>query len=154
MYDPKSFSDFYAQASNTQEPLGDLPNIFAGTPFFSTQPFPCFQSFDPSFFPVLDPSFFNLPPPFRIPEHKSYTKKIGTISPEERRLKIERFLEKRQRRNFGKKISYGCRKRVADNRIRIKGRFVTKAQAGALKGLENGKNNVPLPLIQKYLEDE
>ena len=33
-----------------------------------------------------------------------------------------------------KKVSYDCRKKVADQRIRIKGRFVTKKQAlGYLK---------------------
>lgn len=75
-----------------------------------------------------------------------HRKQIGTLTPEERKMKIERYLMKRKSRNFGKKVSYACRKRVADSRIRIKGRFVTKAQAEALKGLENDKNNVSLPL--------
>ena len=48
------------------------------------------------------------------------------------REKIMRFLAKRERRNFAKKISYHCRKRVADGRLRIKGRFITSAQAAAL----------------------
>ena len=76
----------------------------------------------------------------------AHRKQIGTLTPEERKMKIERYLIKRRSRNFGKKVSYACRKRVADSRIRIKGRFVTKAQAEALKGLENEKNNVSLPL--------
>ena len=59
--------------------------------------------------------------------------KIGTISIEERRLKVQKFLEKRKRRNFKKKISYMCRKKVADQRIRIKGRFVSKVQADAIQ---------------------
>ncbi|CAG9330713.1 unnamed protein product [Blepharisma stoltei] len=74
------------------------------------------------------------------------TKKIGTLTLEERRLKIEKYLEKRKKRTFSKRIAYACRKRVADSRIRIKGRFVTKVQAEALKGLENERNNVSLPL--------
>lgn len=106
---------------------------------------------------------FEPPVPHKYPKHRNETapearpvhmpvipfvssKQIGTLTPEERKLKIERYLEKRQKRNFGKKVSYACRKRVADSRIRIKGRFVTKAQAEALKGLENSKNNVSLPL--------
>lgn len=60
------------------------------------------------------------------------TKKIGTLSFEERRTKVYRFLEKRKCRNFSKKVSYNCRKRVADNRIRVKGRFITKSQAEAI----------------------
>lgn len=54
------------------------------------------------------------------------TAKIGTISAEERREKVLRFLEKRKRRVYTKKISYLCRKRVADQRERFKGRFVSK----------------------------
>ena len=73
-----------------------------------------------------------------------HAKKVGTISVEERRMKIERYLEKRSRRNYGKKVSYACRKRVADTRIRVKGRFVAKKIAEALKGMENEKNNVSL----------
>lgn len=54
------------------------------------------------------------------------TGKIGTISAEERREKVLRFLEKRKRRVYTKKISYLCRKRVADQRERFKGRFISK----------------------------
>lgn len=59
-------------------------------------------------------------------------KAVGTLTPAQRREKILRFLEKRARRSFSKKISYHCRKRVADGRLRIKGRFITSAQAAAL----------------------
>jgi hypothetical protein len=55
--------------------------------------------------------------------------KIGTLTVEERREKVQKFLEKRKRRVFKKRISYQCRKRVADSRVRVKGRFVTKEQA-------------------------
>jgi hypothetical protein len=33
---------------------------------------------------------------------------------------------KRKNRNWDKKVSYVCRKRVADSRLRIKGRFITR----------------------------
>lgn len=59
-------------------------------------------------------------------------KAVGTLTPAQRREKIVRFLAKRARRSFSKKISYHCRKRVADGRLRIKGRFITSAQAAAL----------------------
>lgn len=42
----------------------------------------------------------------------------------ERSLKIEKY--KNKKRNWMKKISYNCRKRVADSRLRIKGRFISK----------------------------
>ena len=51
----------------------------------------------------------------------------------ERNVKIQRFRDKRARRNFGKKVAYTCRKTVADSRVRVKGRFITKAEAERLK---------------------
>ena len=54
---------------------------------------------------------------------------IGTVTAEVRRKKIERYLEKKKKRTWKKKIHYDCRKKVADNRLRIKGRFVTRTKA-------------------------
>ena len=61
-------------------------------------------------------------------------RKIGTLTVEERREKIEKYLQKRKKRTWNKKISYDCRKKVADSRLRIKGRFVTKEQAVTILG--------------------
>ena len=61
-------------------------------------------------------------------------RKIGTLTIEERKIKIEKYLQKRKKRTWNKKISYDCRKKVADSRLRIKGRFVTKEQAVAMLG--------------------
>eukprot|EP01017_Pseudomicrothorax_dubius_P043150 TRINITY_DN7134_c0_g5_i1.p1 TRINITY_DN7134_c0_g5~~TRINITY_DN7134_c0_g5_i1.p1 ORF type:complete len:386 (-),score=85.47 TRINITY_DN7134_c0_g5_i1:161-1318(-) len=57
------------------------------------------------------------------------SRKVGALSLEERRAKVEKYLLKRKQRTWNKKISYDCRKRVADSRLRIKGRFVTREQA-------------------------
>jgi len=72
-------------------------------------------------------------------------KQVGTLSTEERKRKIERFLEKRKRRSWAKEISYDCRKRVADNRLRVKGRFVTRLQAMSSLGPET---------VQKLLDSQ
>lgn len=48
------------------------------------------------------------------------------------------YLEKRRRRSFAKKVAYDCRKKVADQRIRVKGRFVTRSQALTLLNLPEG----------------
>ena len=51
---------------------------------------------------------------------------IGTLTKLERKKKIERYLQKKRKRTWVKKIHYDCRKKVAENRLRVKGRFVTK----------------------------
>ena len=47
-------------------------------------------------------------------------------------LKVRAFLEKRRRRTFEKKITYMCRKKVADARIRYHGRFINIRQAKSI----------------------
>merc|ERR1712196_273975 len=53
-------------------------------------------------------------------------KRIGIYTLEERKKRLARFHEKRSRRIWRKKIKYGCRKKLADNRPRVKGRFVKR----------------------------
>mmetsp|Transcript_6975 Transcript_6975/g.12762 ORF Transcript_6975/g.12762 Transcript_6975/m.12762 type:complete len:158 (-) Transcript_6975:1508-1981(-) len=57
---------------------------------------------------------------------------IGTLTQQQRQEKLRRYLEKKQRRVWAKRIKYDCRKKVADNRVRVKGRFVSKAKAEEL----------------------
>nr|CCA20489.1 conserved hypothetical protein [Albugo laibachii Nc14] len=51
---------------------------------------------------------------------------IGSYSPIARKKRIERFLEKRKRRVWAKKVDYDVRKKFANSRLRVKGRFVKK----------------------------
>ncbi|XP_044948833.1 zinc finger protein CONSTANS-LIKE 15-like [Hordeum vulgare subsp. vulgare] len=51
------------------------------------------------------------------------SEEVRRYSTVERRERIERYRSKRNRRNFQKKITYACRKALADRRQRIKGRF-------------------------------
>eukprot|EP00943_MAST-04B_sp_MAST-4B-sp1_P003394 g3394.t1 len=57
---------------------------------------------------------------------KDYNKKgkIGIYTPSQRAALLEKFRAKRRRRVWYKKVRYGCRKNLADRRLRIKGRFV------------------------------
>jgi len=50
--------------------------------------------------------------------------RIGIYTPEQRKKLLEKFRKKRRKRVWFKKVRYGCRKNLADRRLRIKGRFV------------------------------
>uniref|UniRef100_A0A0D9XN17 CCT domain-containing protein n=1 Tax=Leersia perrieri TaxID=77586 RepID=A0A0D9XN17_9ORYZ len=51
-------------------------------------------------------------------------------SAEERRERIDKYRTKRNQRNFDKKITYACRKTLADSRPRVKGRFARNSDDG------------------------
>jgi hypothetical protein len=53
--------------------------------------------------------------------------RIGIYTPSERAAIIARFHRKRSRRVWNKKIRYGCRKNLADRRMRVKGHFVKRS---------------------------
>eukprot|EP00529_Nitzschia_sp_RCC80_P016561 CAMPEP_0113502636 /NCGR_PEP_ID=MMETSP0014_2-20120614/33681_1 /TAXON_ID=2857 /ORGANISM="Nitzschia sp." /LENGTH=650 /DNA_ID=CAMNT_0000397479 /DNA_START=380 /DNA_END=2332 /DNA_ORIENTATION=- /assembly_acc=CAM_ASM_000159 len=51
---------------------------------------------------------------------------VGSYSPRSRKLRVAKFLEKRNHRVWTKAIKYDVRKNFANTRLRIKGRFVRK----------------------------
>lgn len=59
-----------------------------------------------------------------------------------RRLKVERYLEKRRSKTWNRKICYNCRQKVAEERLRIKGKFIKKRRAMELLGLTK-----PIPMV-------
>ncbi|CAM9861337.1 unnamed protein product [Chrysoparadoxa australica] len=67
-----------------------------------------------------------------VPEENQY---VGAYSPESRKKRIERFLEKRSRRVWTKTVKYDVRKNFADTRMRVKGRFVKKEDEALLREL-------------------
>lgn len=66
---------------------------------------------------------------------QSFKRVVGGLPFEKRRIKLLRYLDKKKRRVWRKKVSYDCRKKVADGRLRIKGKFVTHEQACEQLGL-------------------
>ena len=76
-----------------------------------------------------------LTPAKRVVATKSHL--VGTLTVKERKEKLQLYKEKRRKRSFRKRISYDCRKKVADERLRIKGRFVTKEYAIELLGADH-----------------
>jgi len=57
--------------------------------------------------------------------------RIGAYTVEERRARIARFHRKRKQRVWNHKVKYDCRKKLADNRPRFKGRFVRRVDRDA-----------------------
>ena len=58
---------------------------------------------------------------------------IGAYSPNTRKQKIQRFKEKKSRRNWTKKITHEGRKKFSESRLRVKGRFVKKEEEENLR---------------------
>lgn len=60
---------------------------------------------------------------------------VGAYSPRSRKLRVQRFVEKRDRRVWVKKVKYDVRKNFADSRLRVKGRFVKKEDESLMRDL-------------------
>jgi len=77
---------------------------------------------------------------------------VGPLPFKERAEKIYKFFVKKKQRHLKQKYTYKCRQDVAEKRLRIKGRFVTREQAFEILGLTQDelKSNV---VIQKLLEN-
>lgn len=61
--------------------------------------------------------------------------KVGVYTHEERRKLIDKFLRKRDKRIWRKRVKYNVRKNFADSRLRVKGRFVRKEDEEQLREL-------------------
>jgi hypothetical protein len=85
--------------------------------------------------PNIDPYLLNLESEdflkkFSIDSKNALTSLDNKLKKRElRRIKVENYLNKKHSRCFTKKIYYHSRKVIAQSRLRIKGKFVTKAQA-------------------------
>jgi len=74
---------------------------------------------------------------------------IGVYTQSERAAKLFRYRQKRARRNFAKRVLYGCRKRFADSRPRVGGRFIINENR-VIKPktfLKRGRPRKVIPLI-------
>lgn len=65
----------------------------------------------------------------QLPESKgpgggSSVKMVGLLTAQERQLKVQRYLDKKQKRKGEYSVRYGCRQDLAQKRFRFQGRFV------------------------------
>eukprot|EP01038_Epipyxis_sp_PR26KG_P008461 gene8461-11441_t len=67
---------------------------------------------------------------------------IGIYSPEDRKTRVQRFIDKRKFRMWTKKVKYDVRKNFADSRVRVKGRFVKKDEEISLKSSHQRANSI------------
>ncbi len=76
---------------------------------------------------------------------------VGPLTWSQRMDKVQAYYEKKRNRSLHGKFTYRCRKQVAEKRLRIKGRFVTREQAYEILGLtkDDLKSN---EIIQKLLD--
>ncbi|KAL5098838.1 hypothetical protein RYX36_003165 [Vicia faba] len=65
--------------------------------------------------------------------------KVGRYSVEERKQKISKYRAKRKQRKFNKIIKYECRKTLADNRTRIRGRFARNDETCKIPKIPSSK---------------
>ena len=77
------------------------------------------------------PSFLSFIPLFTHTHTHTHTPYPSPFT--HRRHRILKFLAKRKRRVWTKKIKYSVRKNFADSRLRLKGRFVKKEEENTLK---------------------
>ncbi|KAI7744449.1 hypothetical protein M8C21_016580 [Ambrosia artemisiifolia] len=77
------------------------------------------------------------PLPSEITSLESESMRVtNKLTSEERKEKINKYMKKRNERNFNKKIKYACRKTLADSRPRVRGRFAKHDEFG-----ENNRSN-------------
>ena len=70
-------------------------------------------------------------------------------------MRVEGYLSKKAKRTFEKKIVYTTRKRVADRRIRFKGKFINEYQARELLGISGPQHSFEeLKAMMKQLKPQ
>lgn len=130
-------SGFYSPSSPSTHqlplpPLSSSPSSSAGELFEFTSSCPVRRVFSTGDLQGMNGSS----PPRPVPSADGcgqegggpFSPKVGRYSAEERKERIERYRVKRHQRNFNKKITYACRKTLADSRPRVKGRFARNGE--------------------------
>ena len=113
--------------------IGQMNPILLPLPFHKPKPKPIPS---PSFHPMEEKVEEEKEQEQEMKCREAAEKVIGTLTRKERKEKVRRYIEKRKKRIWEKKVNYACRKRVAERRLRIQGKFVARDAAAALLGAE------------------
>jgi len=92
-----------------------------------------------------------------LPLHNldSSISRVGAYTKEERQAIIAKFRAKKMRRVWRKQIKYDCRKRLADTRPRVKGRFVSRKEpADSAEGEVDGETELETVSVEGEYDDE
>uniref|UniRef100_A0A7S3NVU2 CCT domain-containing protein n=1 Tax=Euplotes crassus TaxID=5936 RepID=A0A7S3NVU2_EUPCR len=65
---------------------------------------------------------------------KTSEKMVGLLTASERKLKVQRYLDKKKRRRGEKSVRYECRQDLASKRFRYQGRFIRFEDLHKFKG--------------------
>ena len=68
------------------------------------------------------------------PEVKISEKMVGLLTESERKVKVDRYLDKKKRRKGEKSVRYECRQDLASKRFRYQGRFIRFEDLHKYKG--------------------
>lgn len=68
------------------------------------------------------------------PEVKISEKMVGLLTESERKVKVQRYLDKKKRRKGEKSVRYECRQDLASKRFRYQGRFIRFEDLHKYKG--------------------
>jgi len=92
-------------------------------------------------------------------EQREKEEMIREFKRKTREAALIRFRQKRRERRFGKQVRYDCRKKLADSRPRVKGRFVRQEELAKMDGdclqqeEEEEENNEHGELQGEHVED-
>lgn len=82
---------------------------------------------------VVTPTFEPCTKPAPVLEKNLKPVVVTRKDKDQRKEKVEKYRLKRAKRKYERRVSYQCRKIVADRRLRVKGRFVTKQEELSLR---------------------
>lgn len=135
----------------------DVSNIVPGSMLGQVMPHPLSHTGQPHTLTRYDTSFSvhlldhaGMMPP--VHPMDASCPRVGAYTKEERQVIIAKFRAKKMRRVWRKQIKYDCRKRLADTRPRVKGRFVSRKERESQAETKEGEGELEAGIGGDYEE--